>query len=65
MASLKLMALNERNKTLYIACMAFPTLFSTSIVLFNNSRKMTIKLANYHLYLIHYWDDQFACHSQF
>lgn len=54
MALLELMALNERDKTLHIACMAFPTLFSTSIVLFNNFRKMTIKLANYHLYLMHY-----------
>lgn len=46
--------LNKRDKTLYIAHMAFPTLFPIGAVLFNSPKKMTINLANYHLHLMRY-----------
>ena len=65
MASLESVLLDERDKTLHIACMAFPTLFPTGAALFNSPREMTVNLANYHLHLMRYRDDRFSCHPQF
>ena len=65
MASLESVSLDERDKTLHIARMAFPTLFPTSAASFNSPRKMTVHLANYHLHLMRYWADRFACYLQF
>lgn len=65
MASLESVPLDERDKTLHIACMAFPTLFLIGAASFNSPREMTVNLANYHLHLIRYRDDRFARHPQF
>lgn len=53
-ALLKSIPLNNRDKTLYITLMTFPTLFPIRVVSFNSSREMIIKLTNYHLHLICY-----------
>lgn len=65
MASLESVPLDKRDKTLHIVRMAFPTLFPTGAVSFNSPREMTVKLADYHLHLMRYRDNQFACHPQF
>lgn len=65
MASLESVPLDERDKTLHIARMAFPTLFPTGAASFNSPREMTVNLANYHLHLMRYRDDRFARHPQF
>lgn len=62
MASLELVLLDERDKTLYIVHMTFPTFFPRNAALFNGFKKMIVKLVNYHLYLIYYWNDQFVHH---
>lgn len=54
MASLESVLLDKKNKTLYIAYIAFLTLFSISATLFNSYREMIVKLANSYLYLIRY-----------
>lgn len=66
MTLLESVQLNERNKTLHIARMAFPTFFPTGAVSFNNPREKSVKLTDYHYHLIWYQDKQlFACHLQF
>lgn len=65
MALLESMLLDKREKTLYIACIAFSTLFFIGAALFNGPRKIMVKLASYYLYLMRYQDNQFAHHFQF
>ena len=65
MVSLESVPLDERDKTLHIARMAFPTLFPTGAASFNSPREITVNLANYHLHLMRYRDDEFTRHPQF
>ncbi len=66
MATLGSRPLNERDPSLHIARMAFPTLFPIGAASFNSARLRAVtSLADYHNHLMRYKDDRFARHPQF
>ncbi len=66
MATLSSRSLNERDLSLHIARMTFPTLFPIEAVFFNSARlRVVTSLVDYHNHLMRYKDDRFARHSRF
>lgn len=65
MGLLELLLLDKIDKTLYIGYIVFSKLFLICIVLFISSKKIIVKLVNYHFYLINYQDYKFIFYFQF
>lgn len=65
MPSMQKQPLSERDISLHIERMVFPTLFPTGSASFHNSRMRTVGLNNYHAHLMRYKDGRFARHPTF
>ena len=57
--------LSERDSSLHIERMAFPTLFPNGSASFHNPRMRTVDLNEYHTHLMRYKDGRFARHPTF